>query len=105
MVIVQGVYRLDPGDRDAFVTQSEEDMRIARGERGCLEYVIAADPVDPGRAILSERWESTDDLNEHLAAFTRRRQDAAAAGTAPPSVQPVAREIAFYEATLVRQIT
>jgi quinol monooxygenase YgiN len=104
MVIVQGVFQLDPADRDAFVAQSEDNMRIARGERGCLEYVIAADPLDPGRAILSERWESMDDLNEHLSAITRRAQEAGAAGTAPPAVQPVAREIAFYEATLFRQM-
>jgi quinol monooxygenase YgiN len=104
MVIVQGVYRLDPADRDAFVTESEENMRIARGERGCLEYVIAADPIDPGRAVLSERWESMDDLNEHLSAFTRRHREAEEAGTAAPAVQPEAREIAFYEATLFRQI-
>jgi quinol monooxygenase YgiN len=100
MVIVQGVYQVDPADRDAFVAQSEENMRIARGEQGCVEYVIAADPLDPGRAVLSERWESMDDLNEHLSAFTRRAQEA---GT-PPAVQPVAREISFYEATLVRQL-
>jgi quinol monooxygenase YgiN len=104
MVIVQGVYQLDPADRDAFVAQSEENMRIARDEQGCLEYVIAADPIDPGRAILSERWESMDDLNEHLSAFTRRLQEAGATASASASVQPVAREISFYEATLVRQL-
>jgi quinol monooxygenase YgiN len=104
MVIVQGVYQLDPADRDAFVAESAENMRIARGERGCLEYVIAADPLDPGRAILSERWESMEDLDEHLKAFTRRLKEAGAAATASPAVQPASREIAFYEATLFRQM-
>lgn len=102
MVIVQGVYRLDPADRDAFVAQSEVNMRRSRGERGCLEYVIAADPLDPARAILSERWESMDALNEHLSGFARRHQEAV--GSAPPAVTPQDREIAIYEATLVRQL-
>lgn len=104
MVIVQGVYRLDPADRDAFVAQSEVNMRRSRGERGCLEYVIAADPLDPARAILSERWESMDALNEHLSGFARRHQEGGAAASAPPAVTPQDREIAIYEATLVRQL-
>jgi quinol monooxygenase YgiN len=100
MVIVQGVFQLDPADRDAFVAESAENMRISRGERGCLEYVMAADPLDPGRVILSERWESMEDLDEHLSALTQRAREAGA----PPGVRPVSREISFYEATLVRQM-
>jgi quinol monooxygenase YgiN len=103
MVIVQGIFQLDPSDRDAFLAQSEEGMRTSRSESGCLEYVIAADPIDPGRAILSERWESMEHLNEHLGALGRRRQESPSAGGAPP-VAPVSREIAIYEATLVRQL-
>jgi quinol monooxygenase YgiN len=29
--------------------------------------VIAADPLDPERVVLSERWESMDHLQQHLA--------------------------------------
>lgn len=104
MVIIQGVYQLDAADRAAFVAQSEENMRIARRERGCLEYVIAADPIDPGRAILSERWESMDDLNEHISALTRRAEEARASGRGSPAVEPTSRSLAIYEATLVRQM-
>jgi quinol monooxygenase YgiN len=100
MVIVQGVFQLDPADRDAFLAESADNMRISRGERGCLEYVIAADPLDPGRAVLSERWESMEDLNEHLSALTQRAREAGA----PAGVRPVSREIALYEATLFRQM-
>jgi quinol monooxygenase YgiN len=101
MVIVQGVYRLDPADRDAFVAQSRPTVEIARGERGCLEYVIAADPLDPGRAILSERWESMDDLDAHVSALTRRREEEAAAGRSP-AVEAISRDFGIYEASLVR---
>jgi quinol monooxygenase YgiN len=103
MVIVQGVYRLDPADRDAFVAQSRQNVEIARGERGCLEYVIAADPTDPGRAILSERWESMEDLDEHVNALTRRREDEAAAGRAP-AVEAISRDFGVYEASMVRKM-
>ena len=67
IVIVQGVFSVDPNERDRFVEASVEAMRSSREEDGCLEYVIAADPLDPERAVLSERWESMDHLQQHLA--------------------------------------
>ena len=103
MVIVQGTYRLDPADRDAFVVQSLATMQIARGERGCLEYVVAADPMDPGRAILSERWETMDDLNDHISALTTRRQDEEAAN-GPPAVVALSSEFGFYDVASVQSV-
>ena len=67
IAIVQGVFSVDPNERDRFVETSVEAMRSSRQEEGCLEYVIAADPLDPERAVLSERWESMDHLQQHLA--------------------------------------
>jgi quinol monooxygenase YgiN len=104
MVIVQGTYRLDPADRDAFVAQSVETIHTSRGEKGCLEYVIAADLTDSGRAILSERWESTDDLDAHSRALSLRREEAAASG-APAGVTVLSREFWIYEVTSERHIT
>jgi len=51
-VIVQGAFSLDPDERDRFVETSIQGMRSSRQEAGCLEYVIAADPLDPERAVL-----------------------------------------------------
>jgi quinol monooxygenase YgiN len=104
MVIVQGIYRLDPADRDAFVAQSLETMQASRAEKGCLEYVIAADPADPGRAILSERWESNEDLDAHSRALTVRREEAAASG-APAGVTVLSRDFGIYEIASERHIT
>jgi quinol monooxygenase YgiN len=67
IVIVQGVFTVDPEERDRFIEASIEGMRSSREEEGCLEYVMAADPLDPERVILSERWESMDHLSQHLA--------------------------------------
>ena len=66
VVILQGVFSVEPSERDRFVEASVEGMRSSRQEEGCLEYVIAADPLDPERAVLSERWESMDHLQRHL---------------------------------------
>jgi quinol monooxygenase YgiN len=66
-VIVQGAFSLDAKERDRFVEASIEAMRSSRQEEGCLEYVIAADPLDPERAVLTERWETMEHLQQHLA--------------------------------------
>ena len=96
MVIVQGVFRLDPAERERYLAESVENMRVSRAEPGCLEYVVAADPAEPDRVILSERWASIDDLNEHTRALNRRRKEAADAGAAP-GVTLTARDIWMYE--------
>jgi quinol monooxygenase YgiN len=65
MIIVQGSFFLDPADRDRFVTASTREIGNSRSDRGCLEFVLAADPVDDRRVVVSSRWESMDDLQSH----------------------------------------
>jgi len=91
IVIVQGVFSLDPDERDRFVEASIEGMRLSREEDGCLEYVMAADPLDRERAILSERWESMEHLNRHLA---QQKQATSGPGNRPA---PRSIEITLYE--------
>jgi quinol monooxygenase YgiN len=104
MVIVQGVFRVDPALRDAYLVQSIETMRTSRSEKGCLEYVIAADPVEADRVVLSERWESMDDLNVHTRGLNRRRAEASERGDTP-AVDLLSRDIAIYEVASSRQMT
>jgi quinol monooxygenase YgiN len=98
IVIVQGVFSVDPDDRDRFVETGVEGMRTSRQEEGCLEYVLAADPLDPGRAVLSERWESMEHLQRHLA-----QQRGAAR---PVESRPVPRsvEITLFEVATSRPL-
>jgi quinol monooxygenase YgiN len=98
VVIVQGVFSVDPNERDRFVETSVEAMRASRQEEGCLEYVIAADPLDPERAVLSERWESMHHLQQHFA-----QQKTAARGA---STRPVPRnvEITLFEVATSRPL-
>lgn len=97
-VIVQGAFTLDPNDRDRFVEASAESMRTSRQEAGCLEYVMAADPLDPGRVILSERWASMEHLQEHLA------QPRTGARNTDGRPAPLDVQIAFYEVTGTRPL-
>jgi quinol monooxygenase YgiN len=103
MVIVQGIFRIAPGDRDTFLSQSVATMVASRAERGCIEYVMAADPVEADRVVLSERWASTEDLDAHLQRATQRRsEDGGAAAAAPVAV--LSHEIAIYEVASVRPL-
>jgi quinol monooxygenase YgiN len=67
VVIVAGTFEVEPEQRDAFLTGKFDRMRASRVERGCLEYTFSADPLDPGRVLLFERWASQEDLDAHLA--------------------------------------
>jgi quinol monooxygenase YgiN len=96
-VIVAGWFEIDPAERDAFVAGRVDAMVRSRAERGCIEYVIAADPVDPGRAVLFERWESQADLDAHAAAARDAARDSPKVDG--PSVAPTAVSIKVYDVT------
>src|ERR1700728_3269762 len=98
IVIVQGEFAVDPKERDRFVEASMDGMRSSRQEDGCLEYVMAADPLDPGRAVLSERWESMDHLQQHLA------QQQSAARNADSRPVPLSVEITLFEVASSRPL-
>lgn len=88
-VIVQGVFVLEPHERDRFIEASTEGMRASRAEAGCLEYVFAGDPLDPGRVVLSERWESMELLQEHLKGHASR--------PTPDRPSPQSAQVVMYE--------
>jgi quinol monooxygenase YgiN len=99
VLIVGGWFEVDPSERDAFVAGRIESVRSSRAEQGCIEYVIAADPVDPGRAVLFERWESQADLDAHLA-----RPRPAPPSDAPP-IAPTSVSIRVYDVTGERSLS
>jgi quinol monooxygenase YgiN len=69
VLIVGGFFEVEPSERDAFIASRLDSMRTSRAESGCLEYTVAPDPLEPGRVVLFERWESQDALDDHLAAL------------------------------------
>jgi quinol monooxygenase YgiN len=100
MVIVQGVFEVEPNERARFLDARIDGMRSCRREDGCLEYVLAADPLDPGRVIISERWESMDHLQRHLDGAPT--QQAVAGRAARP--EPISTQITVYEIAASRKL-
>ena len=96
MLVVGGSFEIDPEDRDAFIAARHESMRTSRAEEGCLEYTFAADPIEAGRVILFERWESQEALDAHLAAIRQKPQ------VSSPS--PKAASIVIYEVAGERKL-
>jgi quinol monooxygenase YgiN len=62
VIIVAGSLNLDATDRDRYLAAVADVARQAREAEGCLDFVQAADPIDPGRINVFERWESDADL-------------------------------------------
>lgn len=65
MLIVAGHLELEPIDRDAHIAASVTAVRLARATPGCLDFAVSADPVDPSRVNVFERWADA----AHLRAF------------------------------------
>jgi quinol monooxygenase YgiN len=67
MLIVAGHFEVDPSDQTAFIAGRVESMTRTRGEAGCLEYAMTADPVDASRVLLFERWADQAAFDAHMA--------------------------------------
>lgn len=88
MLIVAGTGYVDPDHRDALLESLNPALRQARTTPGCLDYVVAADPIEPGRVNIYERWESEAHLDAHLAGI---------ALAAPPMPDVRSVELVRYE--------
>ena len=62
MLIIAGNLILDPADRAAFLAANADVVGLARQAVGCLDFVQAADPLDPSRINIFERWDTVDNL-------------------------------------------
>jgi quinol monooxygenase YgiN len=93
MVIVAGTFEVAADQREAFLAGRIDRMLESRAEPGCLEYTFSADPIDPARVLLFERWASQEDLDAHLAA-ARARPAVPGAGVAPKAASIVVYTVA-----------
>jgi quinol monooxygenase YgiN len=80
MVIVAGTFTVDPARRVEFLEGRVESIHASREDKGCLEYAMSADAVDPGVIRLFEMWSSIEDLQAHVQ---RIRSSAPAGGGVP----------------------
>jgi quinol monooxygenase YgiN len=58
MVIVAGHLVVHPEQRDDYLRACIDVLRLGRRAPGCLDFAISADPIEPGRINVFERWES-----------------------------------------------
>lgn len=68
MLIVSGRIYVRPGARQAFLTSSLAAVAQARSARGCRDFVVAADPMEPDRVNVYEEWESEEALRTFRGA-------------------------------------
>lgn len=67
MIAILGHIDVDPAARDQVVAATVDLQRATRDdEPGCLSYVIAADPVHPGRIQITELWDTAESLDAHF---------------------------------------
>jgi quinol monooxygenase YgiN len=74
VLIVAGTGYVDPATREELVESLAPALRRARTAPGCLDYVVAADPIEPDRVNIYERWESETHLTAHLAGIAQTAQ-------------------------------
>jgi len=98
VVIVGGTFEVDPDQREQFIAGRAVLMRSSRAEQGCLEYTFCADPIDPARVVLYERWASQADLDAHLAALR------ATPPVIEPNVEAVSSSITIYDVSGEHQL-
>ncbi|PKK15929.1 antibiotic biosynthesis monooxygenase family protein [Thermomonospora sp. CIF 1] len=58
MIIVAGWIRLRAGAREDYLAGCRPVIEAARSAPGCLDFTLSADPIDPERINVFERWES-----------------------------------------------
>ena len=62
MIIVSGRLHVDPEVRTAYLDGCRAVLEQARSAPGCLDFALSADPLEPGRVNVYERWDSDEDL-------------------------------------------
>lgn len=58
MIIVAGSLFVDPANRAAYLDSCIDAIKAARSARGCEAFVLSADPLEPDRVNVYERWTS-----------------------------------------------
>ena len=60
MIIIAGHLRVAASERDQYLTAVERVAIKARQAPGCQDFVQSADPIDPERINIYERWDSDE---------------------------------------------
>lgn len=60
MIIVAGFLKVDPVEREHYLTQCIDVVSAARFTEGCIDFHLSADPIEPGRINVFEQWKSVE---------------------------------------------
>lgn len=97
MLIVAGFLQVAAHERDAYLALARESTELARVAPGCWEFVQAADPIEPDRIVIYERWES----EVELLAFRSSGPDPEPDAVAPPMPEVLGADVRRYEISAV----
>jgi quinol monooxygenase YgiN len=67
MILVTGHIDFDPARRDDFLAALEPLVKGSLADPGCLQYTFSADFENPGRVHVTERWETEELMQAHMA--------------------------------------
>lgn len=77
VVIVSGHLIVEAAARATYLAGCVEVTRMARASEGCLDFHLSADPLDPGRINIFERWTSAEAAEAFRGSGSRDDQQSA----------------------------
>lgn len=77
MIIVAGYLTVDPTDRQHYLDDCAEVVRLARTAPGCIDFALGADLVEPARINVYERWATEQQLHDFRGSGPDSEQTAA----------------------------
>ena len=77
VVIVAGPIYVDAGERERYLDGCRSVVEAARASDGCIDFHLAADPIEPDRINVFEHWESVDAVEAFRGAGPSGDQTAA----------------------------
>lgn len=77
VIIVAGWLRVDVAHRSRFLQECRTAIESARSTAGCLDFHLAADPLDPGRINVFERWQDVESVERFRGSGPSDDQQAA----------------------------
>jgi quinol monooxygenase YgiN len=77
MIIVSGWLKVEPGERAAYLTACRDVIVAARAAPGCRDFHLSADPIEPDRINVLERWDSVADVEAFRGSGPSGEQRAA----------------------------
>ena len=68
MILVSGFFVIDPAKLDRATELVSVLVKTTREEPGNIDYSFASVLGDPGRLVITERWEDQAALDAHMVA-------------------------------------